>query len=90
VASTHAPECLQTPEELQQMRLYFEGLTDWRKRQSDFPLSSLIAVSLCALLCKVCLGQRDLAAFAADLTVDQMAALRDATGLRASPPSSDC
>jgi hypothetical protein len=76
VASTHAPECLQTPEELQQMRLYFEGLTDWRKRQSDFPLSSLIAVSLCALLCKVCLGQRDLAAFAADLTVDQMAALR--------------
>jgi hypothetical protein len=76
VASTHAPECLQTPEELQQMRRYFEGLTDWRKRKSDFPLSSLIAVSLCALLCKVCLGQRDLAAFAADLTVDQMAALR--------------
>jgi hypothetical protein len=76
VASTHAPECLQTPEELQQMRLYFEGLTDWRKRKSDFPLSSLITVSLCALLCKVCLGQRDLAAFAADLTVDQMAALR--------------
>jgi len=76
VASTRAPECLQTPEELQQMRLYFEGLSDWRKRKSDFPLSSLITVSLCALLCKVCLGQRDLAAFAADLTVDQMAALR--------------
>ena len=33
-------------------------------------------MSLCALLCGVCLGQRDLAAFAADLTVDQMAALR--------------
>ena len=76
VASTHAPECLQAPEELQQMRRYFEGLSDWRKRKSDFPLSSLIAVSLCALLSKVCLGQRDLAAFAADLTVDQMAALR--------------
>jgi len=28
------------------------------------------------MLCDVCLGQRDLAAFAADLTVDQMAALR--------------
>lgn len=28
------------------------------------------------MLCGVCLGQRDLAAFAADLTVDQMAALR--------------
>ena len=76
VASTHAPECLQAPEELQQMRLYFEGVSDWRKRKSDFPLSSLITVSVCALLCKVCLGQRDLAAFAADLTVDQMAALR--------------
>jgi hypothetical protein len=74
-ASTHAPECLQAPEELQQMRRYFEGLSDWRKRKSDFPLSSLITVSLCALLCKVCLGQRDLAAFAADLTVDQMEAL---------------
>jgi hypothetical protein len=76
VASTHAPECLQTPEELQPMRLYFDGVSDWRKRKSDFPLSSLITVSLCALLCKVCLGQRDLAAFAADLTVDQMEALR--------------
>jgi hypothetical protein len=76
VAPTHAPECLQTSEELQQMRRYFEGLADWRKRKSDFPLSSLITVSVCALRCKVCLGQRDLAAFAADLTVDQMEALR--------------
>ena len=76
VASTQAPECLQTPEQLQQMRRYFEGLSDWRKRKSDFSLSSLIAVSLSAMLCKVPLGQQDLAAFAADLTVDQMAALR--------------
>jgi hypothetical protein len=75
MAPTHPPECLQTPEELQQMGLYFKGLSDWRKRQSNFPLSSLITVSVCALLGKVCLGQRDLAAFAADLTVDQMEAL---------------
>ena len=92
VAPTHAPECLQTPEELQQMGLYFEGLSDWRKRQSDFRLSSLITVSVCAVLCKVCLGQRDLAAFAADLTVDQMEALhfpRDWTSRhrRYRPPS---
>jgi hypothetical protein len=71
----HPPECLQTPEELGRMCLFFEGLGDWRKRKLDFPLSSLITVSVCALLCQVCLGQRDLAAFAADLTVDQMAAL---------------
>lgn len=76
LAQNHPPQCLESPEELSQMRGFFEGLTDWRTRQSDFPLSSLVAVSVCALLCKVCLGQRDLAAFAADLTVDQMAALR--------------
>jgi hypothetical protein len=35
----------------------------------------LVAVTVCALLCQVCLGQRDLAAFAADLTDEQMEAL---------------
>jgi hypothetical protein len=73
--TAHAPECLQSPEELQQMTAFFADLSDWRQRKPDFPLPSLAAVSLCAVLCGVCLGQRDLAAFAADLTVDQMAAL---------------
>jgi len=72
----HPPECLETPAKLQQMTQFFADLTDWRQRKPDFPLPSLVAVSLCAMLCDVCLGQRDLAAFAADLTVDQMAALR--------------
>jgi hypothetical protein len=76
VTPTHPPECTQSPEELRRMGLFFEGLSDWRKRKSDFRLSSLVTVTVCAMLCKVCLGQRDLAAFAADLTVDQMAALR--------------
>lgn len=71
----HPPECPQTPEELRQMGLFFEGLSDWRKRQPDHGLSSLVTVSVCAMLCQVCLGQRDLAAFAADLTVEQMEAL---------------
>jgi hypothetical protein len=75
VPSAHPPECLQTPEELARMSLFFAGLADWRKRQPAFRLSSLVAVSVCAMLSQVCLGQRDLAAFAADLTVDQMAAL---------------
>jgi len=75
VAPTHPPECTQSPEELRRMCLFFEGLSDWRKRKPDFPLSSLVTVTVCAMLCKVCLGQRDLAAFAADLTVDQMEAL---------------
>jgi hypothetical protein len=58
------------------MAEFFAGLSDWRKRRPDFPLPSLVAVSLGAMLCGVCLGPRDLAAFAADLTVDQMEALR--------------
>jgi hypothetical protein len=36
----------------------------------------LVTVTVCAMLCKVCLGQRDLAAFAANLTRQQMQALR--------------
>ena len=36
---------------------------------------SLVTVTVCAMLAKVCLGQRDLAAFAKDLTREQMAAL---------------
>ncbi|MGV0952197.1 MAG: ISAs1 family transposase [Azonexus sp.] len=76
VATGHPPECSQRPEELARMAEFFRSLSDWRKRQPDFRLNSLVAVSLCAMLSGVCLGQRDLAAFAADLTVDQMEALR--------------
>lgn len=91
VASNQPPECTQSPEELRRMGRLFEGLGDWRKRKPDFPLRSLVAVTVCAMLGKVCLGQRDLAAFAADLTVDQMAALgfprdRSARHRRYRPP----
>jgi len=72
----HPPECSQSPEELRRMMLFFEGFTEWRKRKPDFRLSSLVAVCVCAMLCRVCLGQRDLAAFAANLTPEQMAVLR--------------
>lgn len=75
VEQKHPPECPQTPAALEQMGRFFGGLPDWRTRKSDFPLRSLVTVCVCAMLCKVCLGQRDLAAFAADLTLEQMAAL---------------
>jgi hypothetical protein len=71
----HPPECPQEPAQLRPMRRFFEGLSDWRHGSFDFALSSLVAVTVCALLCQVCLGQRDLAAFAADLTDAQMEAL---------------
>jgi len=72
---SHPPDCPQSPEQLRQMLLFFEGLGDWRKRRCRFRLSSLVAAAVCAMLCKVCLGQRDLAAFAANLTPEQMRAL---------------
>jgi len=69
------PPCEQPPEELRQMKAFFGDLPEWRKRKGTFSMASLVAVSLCALMCKVCLGQRDLAAFARGLTRDQMKAL---------------
>jgi uncharacterized protein DUF4338 len=71
----HPPDCPQESEELRRMRRFFEGLSEWRHGSFDFALSSLVAVTVCAMLCQVCLGQRDLAAFAADLTDQQMEAL---------------
>lgn len=70
------PECVQTPGELQRMVRFFGALPDWRKRRGGHLLGSLVAVALCAMMCKVCLGQRDLAAFARNLTREQMKALR--------------
>jgi hypothetical protein len=70
-----APDCLQSPEELSQMKTFFSDLPEWRRRKVDFPLSGLVTVTLCAMLCKVCLGQRDLAGFARNLTRDQLKAL---------------
>lgn len=72
------PDCSQPPEQLGQMVGFFQaGLPEWRKRRRScqHSLGSLMAVSICALLCKVCLGQRDLAAFARNLTTEQKKAL---------------
>jgi hypothetical protein len=69
------PECHQSAEELGRMRRFFEGLPDWRKRHGDYSVASLVSVVVCAALCGAHRGQRDLAAFGADLTAAQMKAL---------------
>ncbi len=69
------PDCPQGPEELERMRSFFSGLPEWRTRRCPHKVASLAAVTICAMLCKVCLGQRDLAAFARNLTRQQMKAL---------------
>jgi hypothetical protein len=70
-----SPDCPQSPEELGRMKAFFGAIADWHVRKPDYPLDSLVAVTVCAMLCKVCLGQRDLAAFARNLTRDQRKAL---------------
>jgi len=70
------PACAQAPEELEQMFRFFEGIKDWRSRRSDYSVAGLVTVAVCAGLCGVHRGQRDLAVFAAELTPRQMQALR--------------
>jgi len=69
------PDCPQSPEQLGQMKALFGDVPEWHVRRPDFPIDSLVAVTVCAMLCKVCLGQRDLGGFARNLTRDQMKAL---------------
>jgi hypothetical protein len=69
------PECLHPATELHRMRGFFSGLPDWRQRACPYKVDTLVTVAVCALLSGVCLGQRDLAAFAAGLTSAQMIAL---------------
>jgi hypothetical protein len=69
----------QQPAQLQQMQRFFNGLKDWRTRDCDYSVATLVTLVVCAMLGGVCLGQRDLAAFAADLT-GQMGALLAAGG----------
>ncbi len=69
------PECETPAEQLGAMRRYFERLPDWRKRRSDYPCAGLAALVACASLCGVQRGQRDLAAFARNLSSQQLQAL---------------
>ncbi|MHC1765866.1 MAG: ISAs1 family transposase [Verrucomicrobiia bacterium] len=73
--SLYPPECPESAEQLGRMKGFFAGVPDWRHRLGDYSVSSLVTVAVCANLSKVCLGQRDLAAFARNLTPPQMAAL---------------
>jgi nitrogen fixation/metabolism regulation signal transduction histidine kinase len=59
------------------MRGFFGALPEWRKcrRSCRYSVGSLVAVTVCAMVSKVCLGQRDLAAFARNLTTEQKKAL---------------
>ena len=70
------PECPVSPDEVSGMMRFFEGLPEWRSRRDLYRLSSLVTVAVCASLCGVHHGQRDLAAFVANMTRAQWTALR--------------
>jgi hypothetical protein len=69
------PSCPHGQAELERMRGCFEQVPDWRTRQGTYRVSSLMCLCVSAALCGVHRGQRDLAAFARDLSPAQCAAL---------------
>jgi len=75
VEATAPPECTATVQEMEQMVSLFGGISDWRQKQGMYRVASLVAVGVCAGLCGVHRGQRDLAAFVAGLTRAQWQAL---------------
>lgn len=70
------PRCCYTVKQLKRMTEYFRRMSDWRKWIKDYPYDGLLAVVLCATLCGVVRGHRDLAAFAKGLTQAQRRVLR--------------
>jgi hypothetical protein len=70
------PECSREGVEMAAMMRFFESIPDWRRRDGDYRMASLVTLAVCAGLCGVQRGQRDLAVFAANLTREQMAVLR--------------
>jgi hypothetical protein len=76
VESVVVPRCSYTIPTLKRMTEYFQRVKDWRGTIKRYPCASLLAVVLCASLCGVVRGQRDLAAFGRGLTKRQRRALR--------------
>ena len=76
VEATQAPECTVSAAELAQMLRFFETIPDWRRWHGVYRVAALVTVAVCAALCGAARGQRDLAAFVADMTPAQWAALR--------------
>lgn len=75
VEQNSVPPCETPVKELEQMRLFFGSVRDWRKKVGDFNCAGLAALIVCASLCGVVRGQRDLGAFARTLSAAQLKGL---------------
>lgn len=70
------PECSTDAVEMGQMMRFFESVPDWRSRRGLYRMASLVTLTVCSALCGVHRGQRDLAVFTANMTREQMQALK--------------
>lgn len=77
VADQIVPQPVQKAHQLRGLVELCRQVPDWRKRKGlDYPLPCVLAIIVLANLCGVVRGQRDLAAFAANLSQGQLRALR--------------
>jgi hypothetical protein len=71
-----APRCTFDVNDLRSLREHFMGLPDPRsKRSLRYPMSGMLTLIACAMLCGVARGQRDLAAYGRTLSQHQLRAL---------------
>jgi hypothetical protein len=69
------PRCTQRVQEIQSIVQHFKQLPDYRERFESYPLFSLAALILLAMLCEAPRGQTDLEKFARGLSQGQRRAL---------------
>lgn len=75
------PRCRTKAKEISSMVDYFKALPDYRERVESYPLFTLAAIVLLAVLCEAPRGQADLAKFAGGFNQGQ----RRALGIRRGP-----
>lgn len=70
-----APRCTQRVEQLRPLREHFQQVPEYRARVESYPLWSLLALAVCAILSGARRGPKALAAFAKTLSQSQRRAL---------------
>jgi hypothetical protein len=70
-----APRCTQKVAQLRPLREHFQQVPEYRTRVESYPLWSLLALAVCALVSGVARGPKALAAFAKTLSQSQRRAL---------------
>ena len=67
-----AVTCQTKPDALHTIKELFEGVSEFRKGRVYYPVTGMLTLIFCATLSGVSSGQRDLAAYASELTQNQL------------------